>query len=103
MSAPFSELVSLLHVQRERTSNATESNSVMANSQGSTASVHHPVAYSAVVDPNDETIETEITDEMISLALEAVEHEQIWPFCGDVPVVAREPRPSAEIIRFPGC
>ncbi len=62
-----------------------------------------PVAYSALVDPNDETIETEITEEMISSALEAVENEQVWPFCSDVPMVARTPRPTAEVIRFPGC
>lgn len=104
MSVPASEVVSLLHVKRKRTQRATESGEItMASSFGSNAAVHHSVAYSAIVDPHDETIETEITEEMISLALEAIEKEQVWPFRGDVPMVARKPRPTADIIRFPGC
>lgn len=69
----------------------------------SNTTLQSSIAYAAIVDPHDETIETEITEEMISLALEAVENEQIWPFCGAVPMVASAPRPSADIIRFPGC
>ncbi len=95
MSMSTRELVSLLQVERE---------GVMPVADVESRSMaQHPVAYAAIVDPHDETIEVEITEEMISLALEAVESEQVWPFCGDVPMVARAPRPSAEIIRFPGC
>lgn len=57
---------------------------------------------SSLVDPHDETLETEITEEMVSLALEAIESEQIWPYAGDRALVAQPVR-TAKILRFPGC
>jgi len=111
------KLVSLLHVQDLHVRNEhplpvseLENRTMSFHSAlpsplaASAADAQHPTAYAAVVDPYDETVETEITEEMISLAIEAIESEQqVWPFCSDVPMVARAPRPSAEIIRFPGC
>ena len=60
------------------------------------------VTRSSLIDPHDETLETEITEEMISLALEAIESEQVWPYASDRTVVAQPVR-TAQIIRFPGC
>jgi len=54
------------------------------------------------VDPHDETLEIEITEEMVNLALDAVEDEQTWPYTPDRGFVAR-PYRQARIIRFPGC
>ena len=110
MNRSSRKLVNLLHVRNERPLPASELENMTMPFQSalpaplvtSPVAAQDPVAYAAVVDPNDETIETEITEEMISLALEAIESEQVWPFCSDVPMVARAPRPSAEIIPFPG-
>lgn len=97
------QLVSVLHSQHiDLSRDSLLEGSSMASSLDSQA--HDlPFDYTALVDPNDETIETEITKEMIELALEAVEREQVWPFCGATPMKASAPRRSADVIRFPGC
>lgn len=96
-------LVSVLQAPRLRPFCDSHTESTVMASQLASNTRATSLAYSALVDPNDETIETEITEDMIELALEAVEHEQVWPFCGAVPVKARAPRRSADVIRFPGC
>jgi len=53
-------------------------------------------------DPHDETLEIEITEDMVNLALEAVDDEQVWPYAADRRLVAR-PYRQARILRFPGC
>jgi len=65
-------------------------------------SVPHHIACASLVDPHDETLEIEITEDMVNLALEAVDGEQVWPYAADPGLVARPCR-CAQIIRFPGC
>ena len=60
------------------------------------------VTHGSLVDPHDDTLETEITEEMVSLALEAMDDQQIWPYAADRGLIAQPVR-TAQIIRFPGC
>ena len=59
------------------------------------------LTWAATVDPNDDTREIEITDEMVRLAIAEIEHEQIYPFVSGAAPLARPVR-KADVIVFPG-
>ena len=59
--------------------------------------------WAATLDPCDDTLEIEITDEMISHALAEIEREQVYPFRreSDAPPPVARPVRKAEVIPFP--
>ena len=59
--------------------------------------------WAATLDPRDDTLEIEITDEMITLALAEIEREQVYPFRreADAPPPVARPVRKAEVIPFP--
>lgn len=59
------------------------------------------LTHCATVDPHDKTLETEITDEMISEAISAMDEDSAYPYRGVAGGAMARPFRTADIIPFP--